>query len=81
MAMKSISVAVLVLLTSVFVHGQVATPTPELYSAQTIKDMRALLQAALSSDYAYKQTAYLSNNIGPRLTGSPQAERAVQYVA
>ncbi|MGQ0543166.1 MAG: M28 family peptidase, partial [Blastocatellia bacterium] len=35
----------------------------------------------LESDYAYKQTAYLTNNIGPRLSGSAQAERAVQYVA
>src|SRR5688572_32665804 len=81
MAMKSISVVVIVLLTSVFVHGQAATPTPELYSEQTIKDMRALMRAALASDYAYRQTAYLSNNIGPRLTGSPQAERSIQYVA
>ena len=81
MAMKSISVAVIILLGSVFGHAQVATPTPELYSTQTINDMRSLMQAALSSDYAYRQTAYLSNNIGPRLTGSPQADRAVQYVA
>ena len=35
----------------------------------------------MQSDYAYRQTAYLSNNIGARLTGSAQAERAVQYVA
>ncbi|MDI1242121.1 MAG: M28 family peptidase, partial [bacterium] len=37
--------------------------------------------AALKSDYAYRQTAYLSNNIGPRLSGSKQAQRAVEYVA
>lgn len=43
--------------------------------------MRSIQQAALVSDYAYKQTAYLSNNIGPRLSGSPQAQRAVEYVA
>ncbi len=34
----------------------------------------------MSSDYAYKQTAYLSMNIGARLSGSPQAQRAVEYV-
>ena len=43
--------------------------------------MRQIQQAALASDYAYRQTAYLANNIGPRLTGSPQAARAVEYVA
>jgi hypothetical protein len=73
MAMKSISVAVILLVSAVLGQAQVATPTPELYSTQTINEMRSLMQAALSSDYAYRQTAYLSNNIGPRLTGSPQA--------
>jgi hypothetical protein len=43
--------------------------------------MRQLNTAALSSDYAYVQLAHLCNNIGPRLSGSPQAQRAVQYVA
>ena len=37
--------------------------------------------AALSSDYAYRQVAHLCNNIGPRLSGSPQAAEAVTYVA
>ena len=58
-----------------------APKTEDLYSSQTLKEMKLLQQAALSSDYAYKQVAYLCNNIGPRLTGSPQAERAVEYVA
>ncbi len=56
-------------------------PTPILYSEKTISQMQQIQQAALQSDYALKQTAYLSNNIGARLTGSAQAERAVQYVA
>lgn len=38
-------------------------------------------QAAMASDYAYRQVAYLTNNIGPRLSGSAQAARAVEYVA
>src|SRR5687767_1856118 len=79
--MRIILVLCVVLTNVIFVSGQVAAPTPELYSAQTISNMRRLMQAALASDYAYRQTAYLSNNIGPRLSGSPQAERAVQYVA
>jgi hypothetical protein len=40
-----------------------------------------LQQAALSSDYAYRQVAHLANNIGPRLSGSAQAAKAVEYVA
>ena len=52
-----------------------------LYSPQLISELKQIQQAALASDYAYKQTAYLSNNIGPRLSGSPQAQRAVEYVA
>ena len=61
--------------------AQQPSPTPILYSEKTVAQMQQLQQAALRSDYALKQTAYLSNNIGARLTGSLQAERAVQYVA
>lgn len=66
---------------TVSVAGQQTTPTPVLYSQMTIENMKKIQQMALQSDYSLKQTAYMSNNIGPRLTGSPQAERAVQYVA
>lgn len=62
-------------------RAQQATPTPVLYSEKTLSEMKRVQSAALSSDYAYRQTAYLANNIGPRLSGSLQAERAVQYVA
>ncbi|MEO6872391.1 MAG: M20/M25/M40 family metallo-hydrolase [Chthoniobacterales bacterium] len=57
------------------------SPTPELYSAQTLVDLQKLQQAALTSDYAYREVAHLSNNIGPRLSGSLQAQKAVEYVA
>ncbi len=43
--------------------------------------MKSIQKAALASDYAYNQIAYISNNIGPRLSGSAQTEQAVQYVA
>src|SRR6059058_3342817 len=55
--------------------------TPIVFSAQTLADLKRLQQAALTSDYAYRQVAHLSNNIGPRLTGSAQAGKAVEYVA
>ena len=79
--MKAISLAALFLSGALFVTAQTPAATRELYSARTIEDLRAIRQAALASDYAYRHTGYLSNNIGPRLSGSPQAERAVQYVA
>ncbi|MEP7148653.1 MAG: M28 family peptidase [Acidobacteriota bacterium] len=79
--MKPICLLLFFSFNAIFLHAQVATPTPQLYTTKTIEDMRRVQQAALASDYAYRQTAYLANNIGPRLSGSPQAERAVQYVA
>ena len=79
--MKPIVLLILLFLCATLLQAQVATPTPQLYSTKTIEDMRQIQQAALASDYAYRQTAYLANNIGPRLTGSPQAARAVEYVA
>ena len=57
------------------------TATPIVFSAQTLADLKRLRQAALSSDYAYRQVAHLANNIGPRLSGSAQAAKAVEYVA
>ena len=50
-------------------------------SPQAVSDLVGLRDAALSDDYAYQQVAHLTDNIGPRATGSVQAEAAVQYVA
>src|SRR3979411_115613 len=55
--------------------------TPTVFLPQTLSDLKRLQQAALTSDYAYRQVAHLSNNIGPRLTGSAQAAKAVEYLA
>src|SRR5437867_1164067 len=55
--------------------------TPTIFSPQTAAELKQLQQAALSSDYAYRQVAHLANNIGPRLSGSAQAAKAVEYVA
>jgi carboxypeptidase Q len=57
------------------------TATPTVFSTQTLAELKRLQQAALTSDYAYRQVAHLSDNIGPRLTGSAQASKAVEYVA
>src|ERR1700736_1253296 len=59
-----------------------STPGPSpAFSAQTLSGLKQLQKAALQSDYAYRQVAHLANNIGPRLTGSAQAAKAVEYVA
>src|SRR5437868_3888914 len=53
----------------------------EHYDSRLESDLQSLEKAALSSDYAYAQVAHLCDNIGPRLSGSPQAQAAVEYVA
>ena len=57
------------------------SPLPSIFSPQTLADLKHIRDAALASDYAYRQTAYLSNNIGPRLSGSAQGRKAEEYVA
>jgi Zn-dependent M28 family amino/carboxypeptidase len=43
--------------------------------------MNRIRDAAMSDPYAYNELMYLTDSIGPRLTGSPQAAAAVQWVA
>ena len=43
--------------------------------------MGRLRDAALTDDYALTRLRHLTDNIGPRLSGSPQASQAVDYVA
>ena len=81
MKLSLIATVFLILFISVSTIAQQASPTPRLYSELTLRQLREIQKAALASDYAYSRTAYLSNNIGPRLSGSPQAQRAVEYVA
>src|SRR4029450_4787297 len=57
------------------------SPTPPVFSSQTLSELKQLQNAALESDYAYRQVAHLANNIGPRLSGSAQAAKAVEYIA
>lgn len=44
-------------------------------------DIDSMRSLAGNSTYGYKQVRFLSNNIGPRPSGSPQAAAAVTYVA
>ena len=51
---------------------------PEALPIATLEQIQT---AALQSDYGYTRLDYLCNKIGPRMSGSPQAAAAVQYVA
>lgn len=53
----------------------------ENFSPQLLDQLSAIKAAALDDDYAYRQLAHLTENIGPRPTGSTQANAAVDYVA
>jgi len=46
-----------------------------------LQQLSAIKAAALHDDYAYRQLAHLTENIGPRSSGSPQARAAAEYVA
>lgn len=81
MKIKFICATLWALLFTLSTFPQQPAPTPVLYSEKTLKELKQIQLAALGSDYAYGQTAYLSNNIGARLSGSAQAQRAVEYVA
>jgi carboxypeptidase Q len=52
-----------------------------VWPPELIANLEKLRDAALSSDYALRQAAHLTENIGPRLSGSPQAQHAVEYVS
>ncbi len=76
-------------------QSQKPTPAPSSFAAQPqmtqaqqdnfppqlISELEAIKAAALTDDYAYRQVAHLTENIGPRPSGSPQADAAVEYVA
>ena len=49
--------------------------------SQLTRELTEIRDAALSDDYAYRQVAHLTENIGPRAVGSPQAKAAVDFVA
>jgi Zn-dependent M28 family amino/carboxypeptidase len=65
---------------------QRARPTPgkaagPSLSSELTAELTSIRDAALADDYAFKQVAHLTENIGPRPSGSAQAEQASRYVA
>jgi carboxypeptidase Q len=51
------------------------------YPPELLEQLAAIKAAALTDDYAYRQLAHLTENIGARPSGSLQAKAAVEYVA
>jgi len=59
-----------------------ATPAQqENFPPHLIEELNSIKAAALTDDYAYHQVAHITENIGPRPSGSLQAKAAVDYVA
>jgi hypothetical protein len=52
-----------------------------VWTPDQLTQMGRLRDAALTDPYALNQLRHLTDNIGPRLSGSPQAQQAVDYVA
>ncbi len=76
----TIPTCALLLSTSLAAWSQTPTPAPT-FSKDLREQLQAVRDAALSSDYAWQQLAHLTENIGPRPSGSPQAQAAAEYVA
>lgn len=55
--------------------------SPALFPKELNEQLQSIRDAALASNYAWKQLAYLTENIGPRPAGSAQAQAAAEYVA
>ena len=51
------------------------------WTDEQIATMNRIRDAAMGDPYAYNELMYLTDSIGPRLAGSPQAAAAVQWVA
>lgn len=60
---------------------QMTQAQQENFPPKLLEDLKVIRDAALSDDYAYKQVSHLTENIGPRPSGSPQAKAGVDYVA
>src|ERR1700712_4104636 len=61
--------------------AQLLNESPGAWTPPQIADMERLRDAALSDPYALTELRHLTDNIGPRLAGSLQAQHAVEWVA
>src|ERR1700748_1580792 len=61
--------------------AQLLNDSPGAWTPEQIANMQRLRDAALSDPYALIELRHLTDNIGPRIAGSPQAQHAVEWVA
>src|SRR5580700_7749342 len=66
---------------SFFAQPQMSPAQQENFPPELVKELESIKLSALADDYAYQQVAHLTDNIGPRPSGSLQAKAAVDYVA
>src|SRR5258708_1466232 len=56
-------------------------PGKSAWTPEQIATMERLRDAAMNDPYALTELRHLTDNIGPRLSGSPQSQQAVDWVA
>jgi carboxypeptidase Q len=61
--------------------GTVAVPSAAAPDASPDDPIRRIVDAGLASDAAYRKLAWLTDRIGPRLSGSENLEKAVTWCA
>lgn len=64
-----------------FGHSRGVSAEKSAWTPEQIAAMERLRDAAMRDPYALNELRHLTDNIGPRLSGSPQAQQAVEYVA
>jgi hypothetical protein len=79
--LRLILMTLTVLLAAAATGATAQTRPAPAWSPETLDQLRQLQRTALDDDYAYQRLAHLTDNIGPRPSGSPQAAAAVAYVA
>ncbi|WP_263359301.1 M20/M25/M40 family metallo-hydrolase [Acidicapsa ligni] len=63
------------------VMAQIMGDGKNAWTPEQLDTMAKLRDAAVSDPYALTELRHLTDNIGPRISGSPQAQQAVEYVA
>jgi carboxypeptidase Q len=54
---------------------------PSAWTPEQLARMQQIRDAAMRDPYALTELRHLTDNIGPRIAGSPQAQQAVEWVA
>jgi carboxypeptidase Q len=63
------------------IMGRIMGSGPSAWTTHQLETMARLRDTALTDEYALGELRHLTDNIGPRISGSPQAQAAVDYVA